>query len=546
MKNKIKSKICFHIDHELIQEGYSHLIEEVIKAEKLKLISNENDLHENFLNIIFTNNTRSKKGSWPKNRVFICSELTAFDGPQVIKCDFMSFQDIEMTINGIFEIEKNIFITHKIRNSEKQLEQLREKNSLTLDSEVLKISSDFELIIDLEIDLLKAEYFSDWNNLFRPYLKKVSWISQMNLMKIDEVVNEEGVLEENSLLLKMPFNDLFLFIKFKNNCIEENSLKIELLINMLLKSAQLIDQSLIRDDDEIDFWKRIFAKISYPMAIVTNLGDLLIYNEHFAKIGILPKECLSFKDQESIEIHQQYYVVKRIDLDFINQKVNYFIFYTSDKVNTASGRSDKKVGIDDLGIVSSSIAHELNNPLAGILAALSLLMLEDSFSNDALADIEEMKNGARRCKELIEIFLGFSRFSPNQKYQSSLKDSLDQATNLLRFRMVESNIRIEMRYSPTLETFNTKINSSVLSMILYLIISEILTAFAHHRLITQQNINNIAGEVLEFNNQIIIRIDESFGYEEKLIESKLIQHLLIFEKMEINFLKKEIRLIYKG
>ena len=53
----------------------------------------------------------------------------------------------------------------------------------------------------------------------------------------------------------------------------------------------------------------------------------------------------------------------------------------------------------------------------------------------------------------------------------------------------------------------------------------------------------MSGEILELSNQVIIRLDEEFEYEDKLIQSKLIQHLLMFEKMDINFLKKEIRLI---
>ena len=85
-----------------------------------------------------------------------------------------------------------------------------------------------------------------------------------------------------------------------------------------------------------------------------------------------------------------------------------------------------------------------------------------------------------------------------------------------------------------------------MSMILYLIFSELMTAFAHERLITQTQINAMSGEVLEFSNQIVLKLDYDFEYEEKLAQSKLIQHLLVFEKLEINFLRKEIRLIYRS
>ncbi|MBC7427154.1 MAG: hypothetical protein H7336_00995, partial [Bacteriovorax sp.] len=198
------------------------------------------------------------------------------------------------------------------------------------------------------------------------------------------------------------------------------------------------------------------------------------------------------------------------------------------------------------GIISSSIAHELNNPLAGILAALSLLSLEDDWTPDALSDLEDMKSGAKRCKELVEIFLGFSKFSPTAQTKISIHDSLDQAINLLRFRMIESNLRLEMKYSPTLEKFSHQINASIMSMIFYLICGELMTAYAHHRLVTQAHHGVLSGEVLEFSNQIVLKLDDEFEYEDKIAQSKLIQHLLIFEKLEINFLKQEIRLIYRS
>ena len=285
------------------------------------------------------------------------------------------------------------------------------------------------------------------------------------------------------------------------------------------------------------------------MAIISSLGDLLIYNESFAKIGILPKECLRFKDLESAEIFQNFYKVRKIDFAMNLMNVSYFVFYTAEKdqIQKSGEKSHKKASsIDELGIISSSIAHELNNPLAGILAALSLLSLEDDWTADALSDLEDMKSGAKRCKELVEIFLGFSKFSPTSQIRISIKGSIDQAINLLRFRMIESNLRLDIKYSATLENFSHQINASIMSMIFYLVCSELMTAFAHHRLVTMGQNGTLSGEVLEFSNQIVLKLDDEFEYEDKIAQSKLIQHLLIFEKLEINFLKQEIRLIYRS
>lgn len=271
------------------------------------------------------------------------------------------------------------------------------------------------------------------------------------------------------------------------------------------------------------------------MAVISQLGELLIYNEHFATVGILPRECLSYKDNEHAEIRQQHYKIKRFNFSFHENNVNYFIFYTSEKLMNNPN--------NELGIISSSIAHELNNPLAGILAALSLVRLENDWTDESILEIEEMKNGAKRCKELVEIFLGFSRLSPRNSGESSLKLSLDQAVNLLRFRMIESDLRIDMKLNSNIEDVSFFINSSVLSMILYLILSELMTAFAHHRLLIPKSITHLDGTVIGSTHQVQFLLNEDFDYEKNILDSKLLQHLLFFEKLEIVFLKKEIRLI---
>ncbi len=544
MKTRKSTKLSFFLDPELLSLGRGHVIFEYLSREKQKIYSSVEELSEKNINVIFTEFKKVKKNYWPKNKVLICDgPFEVANGP-ILYCDFMSFKDVEAIVLKIEEADRKSTIINMLKKSEKKIIEVFDQNSKNNELISKESEKDFLAIVDLELQLLKIENIVDWNNVFKLFVKKNNWIQNLEIISSNDLSDADISLDDESLLLKLPLERYFLWIKYRPQMSTNILYLLEYLVNMVIKCIQLNDLNLIRTDDEIDFWKRIFAKIPYPMAVITKLSDLLIYNELFAKIGILPKECLAFKDQERIEINQQFYLVKKIEIILNNQVVYYFIFYSTEKAKLNT--KDNKGKIDELGIVSSSIAHELNNPLAGILAAISLISLEDFWSDESLLEIEDMKNGAKRCKELVEIFLGFSRFSPSDKFHTSLKASLDQAINLLRFRMVESNLRIEMKYTPSLESFMPKFNSSILSMIMYLIMSELLTAFAHHRLVTQHNLNSMNGEVLEFSNQIVFKLDDDFEYEEKLAQSKLLQHLLMFEKLEISFSKGMIRIQAHG
>lgn len=553
MKNKFKTKINFIVDPKLIHDDKAAFLIRALQDEKIKY-STEGE--SNNFTVIFAHEKNLRAFSKFKNRLFVLDSSDSIENVQCEKINLNSLSDISHFLEKLLLIEKRETLQSRIREGEKHYEKIKLQNHKTSSDVLAKYShdqkKDLEALLDLEIILLSEESTVNWNAHFKTFAKKHGQLLSMALFDSTQLLEDDIALDEGSFLFTLPSNDLFLHLKFKSSDPLESAEAIELIITMILRTIQIQDQQLIKSDGEIDFWKKVFSKIPYPMAVISSLGDLLIYNESFAKIGILPKECLRFKDQESLEIYQHFYKVRRIEFPINLVNVSYFVFYTSEERKTSlnttnsSTAESMKGGVDELGIISSSIAHELNNPLAGILAALSLLSLEDDWSTSDQSDLDDMKNGAKRCKELVEIFLGFSRFSPTAAQAPSIKESLDQAINLLRFRMIESNLRLEMKYTPTLEKFSHQINSSIMSMILYLILNELMTAFAHERLITQTQLNTMSGEALEFSNQIIMKLDYDFEYEEKLAQSKLIQHLLVFEKLEINFLRKEIRLIYRA
>ncbi len=554
MKNKLKTKINFIVDQRLIQEDRTEFLIRALHDDKIKFQTEPKENDDLNLTVIFSHKKSLRNFSKYKNRIIVLDSNDDYVSAPLERVNLNSNEEILQFLGKVFIIEKRSLLQAKIRESEKIYEMIKvhnlEKPSSVFQNFTIDEKKDIENLLDLEILLLGVDLVKDWNIHFKAFSKKHSQLQQLTLYSGAELLEEDGVSDDGTLIFNLPYNDLFLCLKFKSNELREYSLAIEMLLTMILRTIQIQDQQLIKSDGEIDFWKKIFSKIPYPMAVISSLGDLLIYNESFAKIGILPKECLRFKDQESLEIFQQFYKVRRIEFPINLINVSYFVFYTSEarenKLPKGPTKLSNKGTVDELGIISSSIAHELNNPLAGILAALSLLSLEEGWSADNLVDLDDMKNGAKRCKELVEIFLGFSKFSPAAGHAPSINASVDQAINLLRFRMIESNLRLDIKYTPTLEIFSHQVNSSILSMILYLILSELMTAFAHERLITQTHVTAMSGEVLEFSNQIVIKLEHDFEYEEKLAQSKLIQHLLVFEKLEINFLRQEIRLIYRA
>ncbi|MDG0815319.1 histidine kinase dimerization/phospho-acceptor domain-containing protein [Bdellovibrio svalbardensis] len=102
----------------------------------------------------------------------------------------------------------------------------------------------------------------------------------------------------------------------------------------------------------------------------------------------------------------------------------------------------------ELGTIGSSIAHELNNPLGGILSFTQLIKMEMNPANPLYPDVVEMEAGVQRCKEIVQNLLGFTR-NPNadQEGDVSLKEVCTRAFKIVELQTKSQGIDVKLHWS---------------------------------------------------------------------------------------------------
>jgi signal transduction histidine kinase len=110
--------------------------------------------------------------------------------------------------------------------------------------------------------------------------------------------------------------------------------------------------------------------------------------------------------------------------------------------------------LTSLGQMAASIAHEVNNPLAGVLVYTQLLAKKinnDKLAKeDALNYLSKMESELTRSSRLIRNLLDFARESPPALREMNANDVIERAIDLAVFSAEPKGIDIEKDLSPSL------------------------------------------------------------------------------------------------
>lgn len=97
----------------------------------------------------------------------------------------------------------------------------------------------------------------------------------------------------------------------------------------------------------------------------------------------------------------------------------------------------------EIGTIGSSIAHEINNPLGGMIAFLQILRSELDPDDKLKKDIVDMEEAALRCKKIVENLLAFTRQSaPSEIKPTRFKDLLTLVINIIELQTRALGIEI--------------------------------------------------------------------------------------------------------
>ncbi len=103
-----------------------------------------------------------------------------------------------------------------------------------------------------------------------------------------------------------------------------------------------------------------------------------------------------------------------------------------------------------LGHLAAGVAHEINNPLSGILIDASLILEELEQDSPLRKQVEDIVADTNRCKEIVKNLLAYSRQTEFKKEVLNINGVIEQAFAFLREHALLQNITVHKEFSSSM------------------------------------------------------------------------------------------------
>ena len=141
-------------------------------------------------------------------------------------------------------------------------------------------------------------------------------------------------------------------------------------------------------------------------------------------------------------------VLPNVDIDDSNALivVHYRDITQQRALQESLARADKLAA---LGKLAGGVAHEINSPLAGIMAFAQMALREMSEDDPHLEDMKEIEAAAQKCKLIVEGLLGFARQdSPESVEPYDIVENIQATIRLARAMLRKEKIELRLDLPP--------------------------------------------------------------------------------------------------
>jgi signal transduction histidine kinase len=221
-------------------------------------------------------------------------------------------------------------------------------------------------------------------------------------------------------------------------------------------------------------WEATFDGIADPIAVISNAYEVLRMNEAFARFPMKSDRRLCYElfagrsspcdgcrlqtvvstasprewqVRRSTDVYHVNGYPIRLEKEFAkeNDDVRTVIHHYADVTKSLElkGHAFQGEKMAAIGLMAGNIAHELNNPLAGLRSLAQVLAVDPRYPATVKNDMKEIEHAAERSSAIIRDLLEFSKADDRIRERISINEIAERSLNMVKTALHEHRVDIE-------------------------------------------------------------------------------------------------------
>ena len=200
--------------------------------------------------------------------------------------------------------------------------------------------------------------------------------------------------------------------------------------------------------------------ISYLLVILFTTGLALILSGYLINLYTKPvKRIIDASTEMALGFYHRIEVDPRDDADAraLGRAFNGMVDAIEERDGQLKDLAERTIlkseKLASIGRMASGIAHEINNPLTGVLTYSSLL-LEDMKGTPYEEDLKVIRDETLRCRGIVRGILDFARDTKSERAPADLNEIIGDALRILEKHVTFHNVEIVRDLDPSLPPVN--------------------------------------------------------------------------------------------
>ena len=245
----------------------------------------------------------------------------------------------------------------------------------------------------------------------------------------------------------------------------------------LKKSNELLEQRVNERTSELKTQKEltdsILAAMPSGVVLIESTGRILHANEAFLHLFVnapnplgmqiidvlgveiplleISKSCVSINDVYSSEFrYSKNGSIRHIKVSFVSVQDKVLAIF--EDITEERNRQERLYLTDRLasvGEMAAGVAHELNNPLTGVIG-LSQLLVDEDVPDNVKEDLKKVHSEAKRAAAIVKNLLTFARKHASTKQPTRIDHVIDNVLQLRAYEHKVHNIKVGTQFDTEL------------------------------------------------------------------------------------------------